>query len=97
MWLERFDTFLVQYGYKIKMKNHMICNMDQMATIVQNEKLCILTKISLKFVPKGPIDNNPALVLIMAWCWIGDKPLSEPMLTWFTDAALVGDVLKNII
>ena len=26
------------------------------------EKICILIKISLKFVPKGPIDNNPALV-----------------------------------
>ena len=27
-----------------------------------NEKICILTKISLKYVPKDPIDNNPALV-----------------------------------
>ena len=32
-----------------------------------NEKLCILIKISLKFVPKGLIDNNSALVEIMAW------------------------------
>ena len=30
--------------------------------IFMNEKFCILTKISPKFVPKGPIDNNPALV-----------------------------------
>ena len=51
-----------------------------------NEKFCILIKISLKFVPKGPVDNNPALVQIMAWCGIGDKPLSEPVLTRFTDA-----------
>ena len=45
--------------------------LDKMAAIVQklfsvaffvNEKFCILTKISLMFVPKGPIDNNPALV-----------------------------------
>ena len=27
-----------------------------------HEKFCILIKISLKFVPKGPIGNNPALV-----------------------------------
>ena len=27
-----------------------------------NKKFYILIKISLKFVPKGPIDNNPALV-----------------------------------
>ena len=50
------------------------------------EKFCILIKISLKFVPKGPIDNNPALVQKMAWRQIGEKPLSEPMLAQFTDA-----------
>ena len=32
----------------------------------------------MKFVPKGPIDNNPALVQTMA-CLIGAKSLSEPM------------------
>ena len=26
-------------------------------------KICIFIKISLQFVPKGPIDKNPALVL----------------------------------
>ena len=51
-----------------------------------NEKFCILIDISLKFVPKGQISNIPALVQIMAWRRIGDKPLSEPMLTQFTDA-----------
>ena len=35
---------------------------------------------------KGPFDNNRALVQIMAWHRIGDKPLSEPMLIGFTDA-----------
>ena len=30
-------------------------------------KFCVFTKISLKFVHKGPIDDNPALVEIMAW------------------------------
>ena len=39
----------------------------------------------MKFVPKGPIDNKPALVQIMAWRRIGDKPLHEPMPTQFTD------------
>ena len=32
------------------------------------------------FFPKGPINNIPALVQIMAWRRPGDKPLSEPML-----------------
>ena len=44
-----------------------------------------LDKVSLKFIPKGPIHNNPALVEIMAWRRIGDKSLSELMLTRFTD------------
>ena len=39
-----------------------------------------IIKISLKFVPKGPINNIPALVQIMAWRRPGDKPLSEPMM-----------------
>ena len=54
--------------------------------ILLNEKFCILIKISLKFVPSGTIDNIPALVEIKALYRIGDKPLSEPMLTQFTDA-----------
>ena len=40
----------------------------------------IFIKFSLKYVRKGPIDNNPALFQIMAWRRPGDKPLSEPMM-----------------
>ena len=47
---------------------------------------CILIRISLNFVPKGPFDNEWALVQVMAWRRIGDKPLPEPMLIEFTDA-----------
>ena len=36
--------------------------------------------ISLKFVPKGPINNIPTLVQMMAWRRPGDKPLSGPMM-----------------
>ena len=32
-----------------------------------NEKIYILIKISLKLVPKGIIDNEPALFKIIAW------------------------------
>ena len=44
--------------------------------------------ISLKFVPKSPINNIPALVQIIAWHWSGDKPLSEQMLTQFIGACI---------
>ena len=43
-------------------------------------KMWISIKISLKLVSKGPINNIPELVKIMAWCRPGDKPLSEPMI-----------------
>ena len=39
----------------------------------------ISIKISLKFIIKGPVNNIPALVQIMAWRRPGDKPLSEPI------------------
>ena len=35
---------------------------DILKYIFLNENARISIKISLKFVPKGPIDNNPALV-----------------------------------
>ena len=44
------------------------------------ETIWMSIKIWLKFVPKGPIYNIPALVQIMAWRRPGDKPLSEPMM-----------------
>ena len=52
-----------------------------------NENFKNSMKISLKFVPKGPINNIPALVQIMAWRRSGDKPLSEPV---------VGSLLTHI-
>ena len=53
---------------------------DTFKHIFLNENVRISIKISLKFVPKGPINDIPALVQIMAWRPPGDKPLSEPMM-----------------
>ena len=52
--------------------------------IFLNENDWITIKISLKFVPRSPIDNKPALVQVMAWCQTGNKPLPELMLSQFT-------------
>ena len=41
--------------------------------IFLNENTWISIEISLKFVPKGPINNILALFQIMAWSWIGEK------------------------
>ena len=53
---------------------------DIFKCIFLNENICILINISLKFVPKGQINNIPSLVQIMAWRRPGDKPLFEPMM-----------------
>ena len=45
-----------------------------------------LNALSLKFVHRGPVDNRPGLVQIMARNRIGQKLLSGPMLAWHIDA-----------
>ena len=59
---------------------------DILKCIFLNENVRIFLQISLKFVPKGPIDNESALVQVMAWCRTGDKPLPEAIMTQFTNA-----------
>ena len=44
------------------------------------------SNLTESFVSKGPIGNTSVLVQVMAWRRTGDKPLSEPMMTQFTDA-----------
>ena len=60
--------------------------------IFLNENEWILIKISLKFVPEGPIScsNIPALVEKMAWCRSGDNPSSEPMVVSLLTYASLG-------
>ena len=53
---------------------------DAFKRIFWDENVRISIEMSLKFVPKGPINNIPALVHIMAWRRPGDKPLSKPMI-----------------
>ena len=53
---------------------------DIFKCIFFNENVLIPIQISLIFVPKGPINNIPALVQMMAWRRPGDKSLSEPMM-----------------
>ena len=53
---------------------------DNFKCICLNENIWIQIEISLKFVPKGPINKIPALVQIMAWRHPRDKTLSEPMM-----------------
>ena len=49
---------------------------DDFKCIFVNENIQISIKISLKFVPKVPINNILVLIQIMAWRLAGAKPLS---------------------
>ena len=69
---------------------------DIFKCIFLNENVRIPIKFSLKFVLKVPIDNKPALVQIMASRLTGDKPLSEPMVAYFTNACHVSLGLNEL-
>ena len=53
---------------------------DAFKRIFSNENVRISIKISLKFIPKSPVNNIPALVQIRASRQTGDRPLSKPMM-----------------
>ena len=76
-----FNTFGPQYINALRpgQNDHHFAD-DTFYRIFVNENARIFNKFSLKFVPKGPINNIPALVQIMAWRRPGDKPLSEPVM-----------------
>ena len=59
---------------------------DIFKCIFLNENGRIMIQISSKFVSMRSVGNKPALVQIIVWRRIGDKPLLEPMMTQFTDA-----------
>ena len=61
---------------------------DIFNSIFLNENGMIPIQISLKCVPRSPIDNKPALVQVMAWHRTGDKPLPEERMTLFIEAYL---------
>ena len=53
---------------------------DTLKCTFRNENAWISIMISVKFVPKGPINSITALVQILALRRPGDKLLSEPMI-----------------
>ena len=53
---------------------------DIFISIFLDENVWITIKISMKFLPNGPINSTPALIQILVWRRLSDKPLSEPMM-----------------
>ena len=53
----------------------------------------------MKFIPKGPIDNTPALLQVMAWRLPGDKAITrtnDDLLYWRTYASLGRNELRML-
>ena len=82
-WTE-WDLVLTHWGWD-KMAANFADNICKW--IFLKENCCIMIKISLRYICKGPIYANPALVQIMAPRRTGDKSLSEPMIALFGDYA----------
>ena len=45
----------------------------------------MLTKISLQFVYKGPVDSKSTLVQVSAWPLMNGKSLPEPIMTHISE------------
>ena len=75
-----FYLYFIKFNSWRPWRNRRYNADDIFKCIFLRENVWIPNKISLKFVPKGPINNIPAMVQIMAWRRPGDKPLSEPMM-----------------
>ena len=77
VWMTLYDM-LVAY---VCQYHHYVCRCDKIngarPTVKAHWGRDKMAAISLKFVPKGPMNNISALVQIMAWRRPGDKPLSE--------------------
>ena len=79
--LSRYFLFLCQYINTLRPRQNCRHFTDDIfKCILLYENVWISPKISLKFVPKVSINNITALVQIMDWRRLGDKPLCEPMM-----------------
>ena len=85
----KIQRFFLSYTYVVRICSikgfitsfkQKYISLNAFKCIFLNENVWIAIKISLKIVPKGPINNIPALVQIMAWRCSGYKPLSKPMI-----------------
>ena len=72
---------LIKYKYKYTMRPRQNCRNLILQMTYQNllycRKIVLFIQILLKIVSKGPIYNKPTLVQMMAWRWVGNKPLSD--------------------
>ena len=59
------------------------------------ENSYILIPTSLKFIPHDPVNNKQALSQIVSCQWTYNKVLSEPVMTYLTDAYMHKSALMS--
>ena len=94
LWINLLLLLLTHWG-----RNKIVAILQTFSNAFSWMKIWILIKISLKFVPKGPIDNIPALVKKLAWCWPGDKVIvwtSDDIINWCIYTSLSLNELKQV-
>ena len=69
---------------------HLITEKSIFKCNLLNENDRIPIQISLRFIPRSPIDNTLPLVHVMARRRTGDKPIPEPML-----AQIPGEYMRH--
>ena len=79
LWSVRSHFWICINTLKSRQDGHHFPD-DIFRCIFLNENEWYSIKVSLKFVPKVPINSIPALLQIMAWRQPGSKLLSEPMM-----------------
>ena len=93
LWRHRNVPYICTPGSFMDLLTHR--GRDEMADTLQTifsyafheKKNCILFQITPKFMLKGLIDSHQLiLVWVMAWVRTGNKPSSEPMMAFITDA-----------
>ena len=82
-------------GWGLKQNGHHFA--DNISKFIFFHENCTLIEMSQKFVSTGPINNMSTLVQIMAWCWTGDKSLSEPITAQFTDAYMCQSASASLL
>ena len=80
----RSRTFLLEHIDAETNDRHFVDDVFLRIFLIRNGY--VLMRISLKCVSKAQIGDKSALVQVMDWRRIGDKPLPEPMMTKFHDA-----------
>ena len=88
---------MILYLWHIEAETNGRYFLDIFNCILWNENIWISIKSSLKFVPKGPINNIQALVQIMAWCRSGDRRqaiilTNDGLVYWHIHVYIVSDV-----